>query len=164
MAGLSAQFSLSTRLPAPAERVWTLLQKPQTLREVAQGWLFFEPVLPPVLPEQWPDQGGDFTVRLRAFGVLPLGHQVIAVRFPPADPEATPGTRCVLDQGHGRLVRVWAHRIEVVPEGPTHCRYTDHLRLEAGLLTPVVWLWAKGFYRHRQRRWHTLLRSPQLIS
>ncbi len=150
-----AQFAISTTLPAPVERVWALLQRPETLVYVSRGWLGFRPIDPPQLPDTWPPEGGDFTVRLLGLGVLPLGRQVLGVRFPPC----TPPRYEVQDQGRGSLVRVWDHRIVIEPAGNNACRYTDHLTLDAGLLTPVITLWAKGFYRHRQRRWHRLLET-----
>jgi len=36
-------------------------------------------------------------------------------------------------------------------------RYTDHVDISAGLLTPGVWLFASLFYRARQQRWKRLL-------
>jgi hypothetical protein len=33
------------------------------------------------------------------------------------------------------------------------CRYSDEIEIDAGLLTPLVWLFARVFYGHRQRRW-----------
>lgn len=40
--------------------------------------------------------------------------------------------------------------------------YTDEIEIQAGWLTPVIWLFAHVFYRHRQRRWKALLKQdPQ---
>jgi len=30
--------------------------------------------------------------------------------------------------------------------------------IEAGLLTPFIWLFSQVFYRHRQRRWQALVK------
>ncbi|MBV2359969.1 SRPBCC family protein [Thalassococcus sp. CAU 1522] len=147
------EFTLSTTLNADIETVWALLQKPATMARVSCGWLTFTPVDPPSLPEHWPEQDADFLVRPRAFGVIPLGQQVIATRRPPV----APPKRALRDAGRGSLVKTWDHWIFVEPEGDNRCRYSDHLVLDAGWLTPVVALWARGFYRHRQGNWHRLL-------
>ena len=64
------EFELTTRLEAPAERIWQELQKPALLEHVAAGRLRSVPVEPPALPEHWQD--GDYRVALRGFGWLPL--------------------------------------------------------------------------------------------
>jgi hypothetical protein len=35
--------------------------------------------------------------------------------------------------------------------------YTDNVRVEAGILTPIVWAFAVCFYQYRQRRWCQLV-------
>ncbi|MFO7859839.1 MAG: hypothetical protein R6U41_01320 [Desulfosalsimonas sp.] len=47
---------------------------------------------------------------------------------------------------------------EVYP-GTVH--YTDKIEISAGLLSPLIWLFAHVFYRHRQRRWKLLLERPR---
>jgi len=149
-----AQFETSTTLAAPIDAVWEALQRPATLVYVSRGWLSFRPVDPPTLPERWPQDGGDFEVALTAFGILPIGRQVIGMSR-----SDDPGpARVIRDNGRGTLVRVWDHRITLMPEGSDATRYTDSLRIEAGWLTPLVVIWARGFYAHRQRRWHKLIR------
>jgi hypothetical protein len=56
------------------------------------------------------------------------------------------------------LVRRWDHAISIgeAPNGQT--RYRDDIEVEAGLLTPIVWLFALCFYSHRQRRWRRVAR------
>ncbi|WP_101067654.1 hypothetical protein [Roseovarius salinarum] len=149
-----ARLELTTTLAAPIADVWEALQRPATLAWVSRGWLAFRPIDPPALPARWP-RSGDFTVALAAFGMVPIGRQVMGVRRP----DVAPPRRALRDKGHGTLVRVWDHIIELTPQGETATRYTDRVRIEAGWLTPLVWLWARGFYAHRQRRWHELVRN-----
>jgi len=47
---------------------------------------------------------------------------------------------------------LWERIIE-----PGSVEYSDEIEIRAGLLTPVIWAFAHGFYRHRQRRWRVLL-------
>lgn len=35
--------------------------------------------------------------------------------------------------------------------------YTDEVEIYAGWKTPIVYLWAKMFYGHRQKKWIKLL-------
>ena len=37
--------------------------------------------------------------------------------------------------------------------------YTDGVDIKAGWKTPFIWIWAKAFYAHRQRKWIKLLKA-----
>ena len=93
---------MTTRLPAPADRVWAELQKPRLLQYVAAGRLRFVPVEPPAFPERWRE--GDYRVALRGPGRLPLGEQVISIRIRESERE-------LHDHGSSPLFRRWEHRI-----------------------------------------------------
>lgn len=148
-----ARFEMTTTLAAPIDDVWDALQRPSTLAYVARGWLSFRPLDPPELPERWPRDGGSFLVRVRAFGIVPMGTQVIAVEYP----DARAPERVVRDNGRGTIARVWDHHAVLSPVSPGMTRYTDRLTIEAGWLTPLVTIWARGFYAYRHRRWHRLV-------
>ncbi len=84
--------------------------------------------------------------------MIPLGrHSIFCERI---DPEL----REIQTREREPLVRRWDHLVRVRPEGDGHTRYSDEIEIEAGLLTPIVWLFAEVFYRHRQRRWKRLIR------
>jgi hypothetical protein len=139
---------MTTRLAAPADRVWAELQKPLLLQHVAAGRLRFVPVEPPAFPERWRE--GDYRVALRGLGWLPLGEQVISIRI-------REGERELQDQGSSPLLRRWDHRISVEPDGAAASRYTDRIEFDAGLLNPLLLPLLKSFFRHRQRRWRRLV-------
>jgi ligand-binding SRPBCC domain-containing protein len=136
--------------------VWAALQRPATLIAVSRPLLVFRPVDPPSLPDTWHE--GDWRVTMRFLGLLPLGQQTIAVRF-----ERSEGDKRVLrDDGHGALVRRWDHRITIAPAEDGRTLYRDEVTIDAGWLTPVVALFARAFYAHRQRRWHALIAARAL--
>ncbi|MEI2419288.1 hypothetical protein V6O07_03370, partial [Arthrospira platensis SPKY2] len=68
-------------------------------------------------------------------------------------------TRTMTSREHGGLVRIWNHDIIVTPTGVNSCDYRDCIEIDAGLLTRVVVLYARWFYRMRQRRWRTLTKG-----
>ena len=146
-----AEFTLSTVLDAPVEDVWGLLLQPESLIYVSHGLMGFRPIDPPSLPARW--SPGPYVVQLRAFGRIPLGRQTLGVEFP----EAEPGQRCLRDNGSGTLVRRWDHVITLAPASDETSHYTDAVRMDAGLLTRPITLWARMFYAHRQRRWAHLI-------
>jgi len=146
------RFTLSTILACPADRVWEEVLRPRLLDYVAQPVLRFTPVDPPRFPQVW--RSGAYVVAMRLFGVVPLGTQTIGISLPVAERSAE---RVLHDAGHSSLIAVWDHRITVAPVDAATTRYTDTVRIEAGLLTPLVWASARLFFGHRQRRWRRLV-------
>jgi hypothetical protein len=71
--------------------------------------------------------------------------------------------RSAMTEERGGAIRRWRHRITVEPLDAGHCRYTDNVDIDAGLLTPAVWAFASAFYRYRHGRWHKLLARPAPI-
>jgi hypothetical protein len=59
----------------------------------------------------------------------------------------------------GGLITTWNHDIEVTPVDTTTCRYRDRIEIEAGVMTPLIVLYARWFYRMRQRRWRALAKG-----
>jgi hypothetical protein len=146
------KMTLSTRLDCPLEKAWQEVRTARLLRYVARPLVAFVPVDPPVWPEEW--RAGDYLTRMKFLGLLPLGKQWLCASFP-----AVEGEYRVRDNGHGDLARKWDHLITLVPQADGSTFYTDRVEVEAGAWTPIVWLFAAIFYRHRQRRWRRLVRT-----
>lgn len=137
---------LSTILPAPADACIAAVMTPALLRHIASPLVRFEPVAPTGWPARWTP--GPFPVRMKLFGLLPLGEQVIDISLP----SAAPGRFALRDNGHSRWIPRWDHLITIEAVGSA-TRYTDRVEIEAGWRTPFVWLFARLFYAHLQRRW-----------
>lgn len=150
-----AVVSVQARFATDPERVWGLLQRVDTLLHVAAPLVTFRPVTPAQFPREW--RAGTWRVAMRAFGVLPLGRQDVVIEYPAQHPAAPAGARLLRDNGTGQLVRRWDHWVFVAPAADRGTAYTDRVEIEAGLLTPGVWLFAALFYRWRQHRWRALL-------
>jgi hypothetical protein len=147
------RIELSTELAAPAERVWAEVQTPRLLNHVVSPLLKFKPVTPAHWPERWETRR--YRVQMFGFGVLPLGGQWVNISLPLGEPPV----RVVRDNGSGDLAKVWDHWIEIATLADGRTRYTDRVFVEAGLLTPFIWLFALLFYAHRQSRWRAWVRS-----
>lgn len=148
---------LSTRLAAPPEWVLAQLQSTQVFRHITAPLVRFAPAQGAPWPEAWTP--GELCLHLYLFGLLPMGRQVVRISLEPApEDSAWPTLR---DNGEGTLMRVWDHRITVhsLPDG--HTWYTDDIDVQARylpwLMTPLSAAFAQLFYRHRQRRWRSLV-------
>ncbi|WP_430450236.1 hypothetical protein [Rhodophyticola sp.] len=140
----------TSHLPAPPDLVWDLLQRPDTLIRITEGWLSFRPLDLPDWPETW--QEGAYRAALSGPFGIPLGLQILRVSFPPPKGD----TRFIRDRGEGQMVRLWDHLISLRPEGSGTC-YADEVAVEAGWRTPFVAAFARAFYRRRQRRLKALV-------
>ena len=70
-----------------------------------------------------------------------------------------PATRCMESGESNDRIRSWRHRVQIRPHG-TGSIWTDHIIIDAGLLTPVVARYARFMYRHR----HTHRRALSIQS
>lgn len=142
----------SIYLAAGMDQCLQNLLSPRLFAHVSWPIMRFVPLDPPVMPVQWDQR--KYLVKMRLFGCIPFGSQTINVSLL-AD---KPGHVLVRDNGYGSLIKRWDHRITLISmqEGTL---YTDRVEIQAGFLTPVVWVFASLFFRHRQRRWRALVNS-----
>jgi len=136
--------SITSVLPASADRVWALVRQSRTLVFITRGLLRFAGS--DRFPPEW-HQGETVQTRLFFFGVLPAWRHRLT--FDQIDPSE----RILATQEGGGLITIWNHRILVKAVSASACQYTDEIDIRAGLFTPCVWLYAHVFYRYRQWRW-----------
>ncbi len=136
------KFSLKQRLECSFGDTVAAVRRPALFRHVAAPVISAEAVDPE--PDQWAEETYWFSLKL--LGVLPLGQQAIRVTM-----VETQDTFTLHDAGYSKLIKRWDHRITIRNAG-TQTDYQDDVDVDAGLLTPFVWLFANLFFRHRQRR------------
>lgn len=122
---------------------------PALLNYVIAGLMKFRPISPPAFPERW--SPGVYKVHMRAFHLIPVGWQTVGIELPG---ENDPWF--VRDNGGGSVARVWDHLIFIEPNGDG-TRYVDEVRIDAGIFSWPVSIYARLFYLHRQRRWRKLV-------
>lgn len=148
------KVDLATTIALPPEQVWQAVQKPELLRHIAWPLVRFVPLG----RADWPAhfvEGEPVTARLWLLGFIPLGRQwIVPSLHPPSEGEWPQRLR---DNGYSRLIRRWDHWIGVEPDDAGGTSYRDTVEIDAGVLTPLVTLFANFFYRHRQRRWRGLV-------
>jgi hypothetical protein len=152
------RLRVSTVLDCAPERAWIHTLRTDLLNRVTRPLLRFEPLDPASLPAIWAD-GGASVVRLWALDVVPVGTHRIETSVEALD--STPGGQvyCLRDDGRGTLASRWDHRMIVEEVDGSRTRYTDDIRIEAGALTPLLWLGAHVLYRYRQYRLRGVLTS-----
>lgn len=143
---------ISTQLNCSEEQLWSKIIDPSSLQFIASPLLSFAPVQEGALDGHW-QAGVPYPLKLYLLKFIPLGrHTIQLVSIDKA-------TNTILSREHGLIARVWNHIISFQQVAPDVVAYTDEIEIQAGWLTPMVWLFAHLFYRHRQRRWKILLRK-----
>lgn len=143
---------IETVLDCSAERAFAEASKPSLLLHVAAPIIRFRPLQPATFPARWTE--GRQLVALHLFGLLPIGTQWVGIEYP----AARSGEYRIRDNGAGQLARRWDHLVLIRARPDGRCAYRDEVEVEAGWLTPLVALFARLFYAHRQRRWRRLVR------
>jgi len=112
---------------------------------VAAPLVRFEPVGDTAFPEEWAP--GEYRASMKLFGVLPIGWHAIVISHVPGE-----GQQGLIEKGYGPALRQWEHQISVLPAEAGGTRYVDHLRFDAGWLTPIAAIIIGQFFKHRHRR------------
>jgi len=144
-----AIVDLDTELAAPAHAVWRAVKTPRAFRTVTRGVL----TMPAIKhrEDEW-REGETITGWVFLFGVIPFSRHTLHV-WRIDDTAMTFSSR-----ESGGLIRRWNHDIVVVAAGDSRGNYRDRIDIDAGIFTPAVVLYARWFYRTRQRRWRALAR------
>jgi hypothetical protein len=144
------KVSVQSVLKCPPEFVWDMVQTSALFFEVVRPVLAVKPLPGSLFPPRW-QEGESVSCRVYLFGWLPLGRHTI--RFDRIDQQR----RQIQTKESGRLIRRFRHRIEVSRAAGGSALYSDEVELDYGPLTPLAGLVLRYFFRHRHRRWKTLI-------
>ena len=155
------KVSLNLLLECTPDSAWRALRSPAVFTAVSSPFTTFTSLEPGGFPTLW--AAGDHPTAVKAFGLVPIGTQVIRISYPDcADRPA--GTRAVHDTGFGSSgilawVHNWHHIMEVSPDFGERTRYRDTLTVRAGLATPALWVLYWSFWQWRALRIRQLARG-----
>lgn len=142
--------TIATTMHTTADHMWQELQKVSSLMQIASPVLTFKPQQGQHLPATW-QVGHNYALDLFGFYIVPLGKHYIHIK------QIDGQRREMFTNEHGALTKIWNHRIRVESLNESAVHYTDEIEIDAGILTPLIWVFAQLFYRHRQRRWKKFL-------
>lgn len=140
----------TTVLEASADAVWAAVKTPSAFRTVTRGLL----AMPVIRRRQDEWREGETVVGwVFLFGFLPFSRHHLHVA------SIDESTRTLSSREFGGVIKTWNHDIEINPIDAKTCRYRDRIEIEAGVMTPVIVVYARWFYRMRQRRWQALAKG-----
>lgn len=141
---------VKTQLNIPADKAWNLVKQSQTLVYVCKGLLGFDGSHR--FPKQW-RVGDTINTRLKLFGLIPAWKH--SLRFILISDESM----VIFTEEKGGVVQSWNNEIKFEVNSESSCFYTDTVEINAGIFSPVIWLFANVLYRYRQRRWKYLIQQ-----
>jgi hypothetical protein len=134
----------TAELPISADAAWGLVMKTATQLYLSRGFFSYSDELP-----EHREEGFEMETRLKLFGKLPVWKHW--QRFERVDHER----REQLIDERGAPYRRWEHWMRVEPRDGG-CLYVDQFDVDAGVFTPVVWLFARRLAEARVRRFREL--------
>lgn len=140
----------TTVLEASADAVWAAVKTPSAFRTVTRGLL----AMPVIRRRQDEWREGETVVGwVFLIGFLPFSRHHLHVA------SIDESTRTLSSREFGGVIKTWNHDIEINPIDAKTCRYRDRIEIEAGVMTPVIVVYTRWFYRMRQRRWQALAKG-----
>ncbi|HEY8914693.1 hypothetical protein [Lacisediminihabitans sp.] len=139
---------LNLVLDCPPDAAWAAVRSPRALRDVSAPFTTFESLEPAGFPDAW--EAGDHPVLVKAFGIVPIGEQIIGISFP----EREDDVRVMRDTGRGlsgplAIVTSWQHSIAISQTADGQTLYRDQLVFTAGPITPLLWVAYWSFWQWR---------------
>lgn len=146
---------LRLRLDVDADTVWKALRSPGTMTELYAPTMTLRPLDRP-LPARWAT-GSTAEVRLLIAGRVPAGRQRVDIRLRQRGDIRILEDRGAPVGGPLTVITSWRHRMAVQPTADGRTLYRDRLDIEAGALTPLLWIGFWAMWRWRGVRLRRLL-------
>ncbi len=141
--------TLTSIFPASKSEVFRLLQKLELLSTIAYPYITFIPIHNS--KELVWKESETFVFRAKLLGFIPFGrHEINVLEF---------NENKIYTNEKNTYVPTWNHEIILKDLENSETEYTDVVEIEAGWKTNFVYLWAKRFYAHRQRKWIKILKN-----
>lgn len=144
-------LSVSSVFPEGRDLIWEKLKKIETLQYIAFPFASFCPA-DKSKKFLW-HEGNTYNFIFNLFCIIPFGiHKIKVLKFCDKDHE-------IYTKEKNSHVPIWNHRISLKYIDEKTSYYTDEVEIYAGWKTIFVFLWAKMFYLHRQKKWIRFLRK-----
>jgi hypothetical protein len=153
------KVTVSAVLPVDIDTAWEMLHSPSVFGAVSSPFTVFREDPSAPLPARFtPDT--NYTVRVYAGGIIPMGTQIIRLE----DTVASPDHRHTTDVGHGAsgmlsLLKNWRHQMELKKISNGETQFNDQLSVNASWQTPLLWVALNVFWRWRAMRLRQIARK-----
>ncbi len=142
-------LKITSHFPASKKVVFELLKDFKTLKKIAYPYITFKPLDD---NENFTWEKGKISVfKTKLFGIIPFGiHKINVIEF---------NDKKIYTNEQNTYVKIWNHEILLKELSKKETKYTDIVQINAGWKTYFVYIWAKFFYKHRQKKWIKMIRD-----
>ncbi|MBU1822346.1 MAG: hypothetical protein KKG00_12665 [Bacteroidetes bacterium] len=149
------KLTVASEIAIDMDKAWTRVQTSALLNFVANGKVKFKPT-GGHFPKIW-QEGDTVSTKMLVYGFIPFGG-LHSLYFEKIDNEE----KVLQTREWDTAAKVWNHKISFTQLTDTTITYKDEIVIYGGVLTGYITSWAKSFYKHRQKRWQLIARSPTL--
>jgi hypothetical protein len=146
------KLTVSSEILIDIETAWDKLQTSKLLEFVCTPRIKFKPI-GGSFPSKW-KVSDSVSTKMLIFGFLPFGG-IHSLFFEIIDAE----NKILQTQERDDAAKIWNHKISLVKLTDNSIIYEDDLIIYGGWLTSFITIWAKSFYKHRQRRWQIVAKN-----
>lgn len=133
-----------------SDKLFSEVKKTKSLIYIVKPLVRFVEVPEHPLPEVWKEN--NYLIKMYIFGFIPFGKQWIVI-------SVDNDNKNIRDNGYSKLIKKWDHNIYLKDIGNNKTLYVDTIDINAGILTPLIVLFANILYRLRQKRWTKLINN-----
>ena len=144
------KLTIASSICLNIDNAWQKVQTSALLEFLSEGKVTFKPT-EGRFPDLW-KQGSTITTRMLLNDFLPFGG-LHTLYFEKIDAE----NKIIQTREHDALSKVWDHTIELQYVNKEIFIYQDEIIIYGGILTPLISLLARKFFRHRHKRWQLIV-------
>ena len=146
------KLTVSSNIPISIEAAWENIQTPKLLQFVSKGMIKFNSA-EGVFPKKW-EIGQTYGAKMRIFGFIPFGgiHYLFIEKIDGESYE-------IATKEWDNSAKVWNHNVKMKDIGNGIISYEDSIVIYGGFITGLITVFAKVFYKHRQKRWYIVAKE-----
>ena len=147
---------VTSEIPININDAWQIVKTSKLLKFVSSGKIKFKPISGS-FPEIW-QQDKTVSTKMLLFGFIPFGG-IHSLYFEKIDNE----NKVLQTREKDDSAKVWDHKISLIELTENKIIYQDLIIIYGGLLTFIITLWAKSFYKYRQNRWQIVAKETAIL-
>ncbi len=147
---------VTSEIPININDAWQIVKTSKLLKFVSSRKIKFKPI-GGSFPEIW-QQDKTVSTKMLLFGFIPFGG-IHSLYFEKIDNE----NKVLQTREKDDSAKVWDHKISLIELTENKIIYQDLIIIYGGLLTFIITLWAKSFYKHRQNRWQIVAKEIAIL-
>lgn len=148
---MARKLTVTSEISMHIDTAWSKVQTSALLNFIVEGKVKFKPI-GGQFPEVWKEGDTVFT-RMFIYGFIPFGG-LHSLYFEKIDHQ----NKILQTKEWDNSAKVWNHWISLKKLTNSTTLYEDKIIIYGGVLTGFITMWAKSFYKYRQKRW--LLLDP----